>query len=307
MIKKLDKYRLLLENLPDGFAYHQMVWDSEGNPIDYIFLDVNCAFEEMTGLNKEDIIGKNITQVMPRIKEDGFDWISAYGKVAAGEGSMSVEQFSEPLQRWFEVKAYCDELGYFCTIFHNISKRKQAHDDLQSQLRFQRMLSHISSSLMNIPINNLDYAVNRALHRVGAFFGADRSYIFLLSNDGKTLNNSYMWYSKDIKSDVSTNRITKFHEEDVGWWKEQIADTGIIKFFDTESLPMDAEHERARFLLQGIKSIYTIPMFYNKKFYGFFSHRLSETKETALGRTVISLKGGNGDNIRCSLEAASGK
>ena len=33
-----DKHRLLIENLPDAFAYHQMVTDSEGEPVDYIFL-----------------------------------------------------------------------------------------------------------------------------------------------------------------------------------------------------------------------------------------------------------------------------
>ena len=44
-----DKHRLLMENLPEAFAYHQVLTDSEGEPVDYIFLDVNWAFEEMTG------------------------------------------------------------------------------------------------------------------------------------------------------------------------------------------------------------------------------------------------------------------
>ena len=58
-----NKHRLLLENLPEAFAYHQIVTDSEGKPVDYIFLDVNPAFENMTGLSRGDIIGKKIMQI----------------------------------------------------------------------------------------------------------------------------------------------------------------------------------------------------------------------------------------------------
>ncbi len=38
-----DKYRLLLENLPDAFAYHQVVTDKEGAPVDYIFLEIQSG------------------------------------------------------------------------------------------------------------------------------------------------------------------------------------------------------------------------------------------------------------------------
>ncbi len=43
-----DKYCLLKENMMDGYAYHQIVRDSSGTPVDYIFLDVNPAFEAIT-------------------------------------------------------------------------------------------------------------------------------------------------------------------------------------------------------------------------------------------------------------------
>jgi PAS domain-containing protein len=49
-----DSYRLLIEHLPDAFAYHQIILDDQGIPVDYIFLEVNKAFEEMTGLKRQD-------------------------------------------------------------------------------------------------------------------------------------------------------------------------------------------------------------------------------------------------------------
>jgi PAS domain-containing protein len=44
-----SKYRFLFENMMNGFAYHKMLFDDEGKPVDYVYLEVNDAFEKMTG------------------------------------------------------------------------------------------------------------------------------------------------------------------------------------------------------------------------------------------------------------------
>jgi len=53
-----SKYRLLFENMVNGFAFHEIVLNKQGKPIDYIFLEVNSAFEQLTGLKKNNIVGK---------------------------------------------------------------------------------------------------------------------------------------------------------------------------------------------------------------------------------------------------------
>ena len=69
MNQEVEKYRHLLENLPDPFAYHQVVTGKEGDPADYIFLEVNTAFEEMIELKRNKVIGKKVTGVHPDIKD----------------------------------------------------------------------------------------------------------------------------------------------------------------------------------------------------------------------------------------------
>ncbi len=93
-----DKHRLLIESLPDAFAYYQIVNDSEDNPVDYIFLEVNRAFEQMTGLSRDEVIGKKVTEVYPGIENSDFDWISAYGKVALTGESIRFEQYFESVK-----------------------------------------------------------------------------------------------------------------------------------------------------------------------------------------------------------------
>jgi PAS domain-containing protein len=82
-LKKSEvKYQTLFSQMLNGFAYHGIDVDDDGNPIDYIFLEVNEAFERLTGLHSEYVTGKRVSEVMPEIKESEFDWIGEFGKVA---------------------------------------------------------------------------------------------------------------------------------------------------------------------------------------------------------------------------------
>jgi len=120
-----DKNRTLIEHFPDAFAYHQMVTDSEGEPVNYIFLYVNPAFEEMAGLSKDKVIGKKVTVVLPELINSSFDWIGTFGKVALTGNNTHFESYSEPLQQWYEVTVFSDAPDYFATIFHNITAIKE--------------------------------------------------------------------------------------------------------------------------------------------------------------------------------------
>ena len=44
-----EQYKSLFNKMINGFALHEIITDNHGNPIDYRFLDVNPAFETLTG------------------------------------------------------------------------------------------------------------------------------------------------------------------------------------------------------------------------------------------------------------------
>ena len=74
-----QQYQYLFDNMVQGFAYHEIVVDADGKPVDYIFREVNEGFENLTGLKANDIINRRVTEALPGTENDPADWIGRYG------------------------------------------------------------------------------------------------------------------------------------------------------------------------------------------------------------------------------------
>lgn len=182
----------LFENMLDGFALHSVIFDDSGRPIDYVFLEANQAFEELTGLRRETTLGKRVTEVLPGIESSGFDWIGTYARVAlTGEGA-EFEQYSELLNRWYQVRSYSPERGYFVTIFHDITQRKDAENERERLLREvgearkrAEVLATVASELNGA--RALEDVLGIALNRAVELLGGDGGSLFMYEDDGRHL------------------------------------------------------------------------------------------------------------------------
>ncbi len=146
-----SRYRSLYENMLNGFAYHKIIVDEDNNPIDYEFLDVNKSFEILTGLQKDFIIGKKITEVIPGIRNADPDLIEIYGKVALTGVGTHIDIFFKPLNRWFNITVYSPQKEYFITVFENITKRKKDEKRLkESESRFRDVAISMSDWIWEV-------------------------------------------------------------------------------------------------------------------------------------------------------------
>ncbi len=119
-----EEYRLLTENAVSGVAVNEMLFDEQKRPVDYRFLYVNPAFTKHTGLSRDQVLGRRVTEVLPGIEKTSF--IERYGKVVLSGEPTSFDDFAAPLGRHYFVNAYRIGKDRFAAVFLDISDRKQA-------------------------------------------------------------------------------------------------------------------------------------------------------------------------------------
>ncbi|MDP1529141.1 MAG: diguanylate cyclase [Rhodoferax sp.] len=131
------RFQNLFEHMTNGFALHEMIFDAQGVPSDYRFLEVNPAFEALTGLTAQQVIGKTVLQVMPDLEGH---WIKRYGELVVSGRSITFEDHAGEVGHWYRVNAYRPEHGKFAVIIENITELKKAQDELK-HLAFHDVLT----------------------------------------------------------------------------------------------------------------------------------------------------------------------
>uniref|UniRef100_UPI003217BFCD PAS domain-containing hybrid sensor histidine kinase/response regulator n=1 Tax=uncultured Draconibacterium sp. TaxID=1573823 RepID=UPI003217BFCD len=127
LLENKEYLNLLFDNMSNGFAQHKIITNEDGEPIDYVFLDVNQKFEELTGLKREDVLNKTVKQILPNAEKT---WIERYGKVALTGEPVIFTDYSGDLDKYFEVAAFSPQREYFAVSFSDITNRKRAEKEL---------------------------------------------------------------------------------------------------------------------------------------------------------------------------------
>lgn len=144
LIKERDEehrnYHFLFRNMTNGYAYHRMLYNAQGDPIDYIFLDINDQFTKLTGLKREIVIGRKVSEIIPNFFEQSTNWVDIYGKVAKSGISQTFEQYDELLDHNWLINAYSPQPDHFVTLFLDISERKKMEEKLRRSESKYRVL-----------------------------------------------------------------------------------------------------------------------------------------------------------------------
>jgi len=136
-----ERYRSLFSAMTDGFALHEIICTDKGKPCDYLFLDINPAFERLTGLKREEVVDRTVSEVLP---DNDTYWVEIYGKVALTGESVHFENYASALDMHYEVFAYRPAPRQFATIFADITMRKRAEKQLfETNQRLQALMQAV--------------------------------------------------------------------------------------------------------------------------------------------------------------------
>ncbi len=141
-----SKYRSLFSSMQEGFALHEIICDKQGKPVDYRFVEVNPAFERLTGLRSEEIIGKRVMEIMPNTEQF---FIKEYGKVALEMKQREFEHFSRELNRYYRIFAFSPEKNKFATLFDDVTERRILEKSLiENEAKFRTIFESVGSGLI---------------------------------------------------------------------------------------------------------------------------------------------------------------
>jgi PAS domain S-box-containing protein len=143
-----ERYRSLFDNMLDGYAYCRMLYDDQGSPNDFIYLDVNGAFERLSGL--ADVVGMKVSQVIPGIAQSAPELLQTYGRVAMTGQPERFETYLDSLKIWFSISVYSPARDYFVAVFDNVTARKRSEEELRKLNRTLTAQSRSDQALIRV-------------------------------------------------------------------------------------------------------------------------------------------------------------
>jgi len=173
-----NKYKQLFENMTAAFALHEMIYDESGKPIDYRYLEINSSFEEMTGLKKENVVGKTVLQILPNTERSSID---LFAKVVYTGFPTPFQNYSTEFDRYYEGWVYRPQEGQFAVIFTDITEFKIIEKELteyrdnlerlaeeravklvESEQRFHMLFDHTTEPILIVDAEGVILEFNNA-------------------------------------------------------------------------------------------------------------------------------------------------
>jgi len=137
----------------------------------------------------------------------------------------------------------------------DITKRKQAENELEERLRFERLISDLSTGFAKLSLDEVDSEIHKGLRLITEFFNADRCSIGLFSEDGTQLATAFDYHSADTE-----HAPRSALKEQLSWYMDQLMRGNRVVLNRVDDLPPEAQNERRLCLSRGMKSLLSIPL-----------------------------------------------
>jgi len=184
------RYHTLFDTLIEGFCTIEMIFDADGKPVDYRFLEINPAFEKQTGLHNAQ--GKLMRDLAPNHEAH---WFELYGKIALTGEPAHFENEAKALGRHYDV--YANRVGgpesrKVAILFNDITEHKHAEHRLATQSAISRALADA---------NTLNEATPKIMQAVCESEGWDFGAIWAVDKKANKLRCLEAWHRPEIPAE----------------------------------------------------------------------------------------------------------
>ena len=210
-------FKMLFENMSSGFVFLKGITDQNGNITGHQILDVNSAFEIYFDKDRDQVIGKQIEEIIPNIDESLTRILT---KSALTGNSYSGNYYHSATKKHFEVRTYSPRKGFSAAVFNDIKHEMEIRNDLiiKNEISKAFALGH-DTELYKVV---LDFVLKTTESR-GGFIGYvhQKQVICLAHNDKEKLPN--IDANNELILEIKNNGL-----EVVLDTKEQLLETNIF-------------------------------------------------------------------------------
>jgi PAS domain S-box-containing protein len=140
-----ESFRLLFENMTEGVALHELVYDEKGLAVDYRILRVNRAFQTLLGISSNRAVG-SLASVLYGTGRPPY--LAEYAAVCQSKKPIVSEIYFQPLDKYFSISVFSPKLDQFATVFQDVTERRRSADALKEAHQLFSTVANTSTALV---------------------------------------------------------------------------------------------------------------------------------------------------------------
>jgi PAS domain S-box-containing protein len=244
------RYRALFDTMSEGFTVGELVFDGQGRVVDLRYLELNRAFESLTGLSREQCLGRRVGEVIPGLDPS---WSTAVARAVDTGVPQRFESFVPGLGRWYEATAFAFGPQHFGMLYDDITQRKQSEADALILAHRQAFLVQLGDLLR--PSSDPDRIQYEAARLLGEHLGADRVGYAEDGGDGESMIVT-RHHSVGMPSLIGRHRLADF----AAALGRHLAQGRTMVWTDSEDDPALSTAERARHAEIAVRAGIDVPL-----------------------------------------------
>jgi PAS domain S-box-containing protein len=146
------KLNALFTSLTEMVVMHELLFNDADEAIDYRIIDCNKVFTELTGIRKEDAIGKLASEVY---QTNPPPYLEEYAKVALGGNPHEFTTYYPPLEKHLMISVVSPQAGKFATITTDISDMMQIQEMIIAKNKEMENYLYVASHDLRTPLVNI--------------------------------------------------------------------------------------------------------------------------------------------------------
>jgi len=149
----------------------------------------------------------------------------------------------------------------------DITQRKHAEDQLRLRLRIQKLVAGISTDFVNLAAAEIGAGIDRALASIGRFAQADRSYIYMLHDNGTRMSRLYEWHAEGM--DLQEGRRMNLEIDRLPWGIDRLVNSGSLNIPSVHNLQGQAAEAKELLESMGVEALLAVPISIAGQVFGF--------------------------------------